>query len=131
MEINDEIKKCFKDHKAHFRDLGEVKILDWKKDNTICQSIRYVFDGSKLYVSGDYGCAVFWLTWKGTPESFENDMSLGYFYEKMQAYEGDLYNQPDDCKYLYYYINRSHLLPYVYIIPRFNVENNRNWKKIL
>ncbi|MDU5720803.1 MAG: hypothetical protein E6Z74_10165 [Clostridium perfringens] len=89
MEINDEIKKCFKDHKAHFRDLGEVQILDWKKDNTICQSIRYVFDGSKLYVSGDYGCAVFWLTWKGTPESFENDMSLGYFYEKMQAYEGD------------------------------------------
>ena len=44
---------------------------------------------------------------------------------------GDLYNQPDDCKYLYYYINRSHLLPYVYIIPRFYVENNRNWKKIL
>lgn len=91
MKINDEIKECFKEHKAHFKDLGEVQILNWKKDNTICQSIRYIFDGSKLYISGDYGCAVFWLTWKGTPESFEDDMSLGYFYEKMQAYEGDKY----------------------------------------
>nr|DAL62043.1 MAG TPA_asm: hypothetical protein [Caudoviricetes sp.] len=43
---------------------------------------------------------------------------------------GDLYNQPDDCKYLYYYINRFQLLPYVYIIPRFDVVNNRNNKKL-
>lgn len=89
MKIDNEIKECFKNHKAHFRDLGEIQILDWKKDNTICQSIRYVFDGCKLYISGDYGCAVFWLTWKGTPESFESSMSLGYFFEKMQAYEGE------------------------------------------
>ncbi len=89
MKINDDIKKVFEEHKARFRDLGELQILDWRNSGTICYSIRYVFDADKLYISGDCGCAVFWLTWKGTPESFEHDMSLGYFYEKMQAYEGD------------------------------------------
>lgn len=90
MKINDEIKELFKDHMASFRDLGEVQILDWKKDNTRCYSIRYIFDGNMLYISGDYGCAVYWLTWKGTPQSFK-DIDLGYFYEKNEAYEDEKY----------------------------------------
>lgn len=90
MKISDEIKELFKDHKASFRDLGEVQVLDWKKDNTRCYSIRYIFDGNMLYISGDYGCAVYWLTWKGTPQSFK-DINLGYFYEKNEAYEDEKY----------------------------------------
>jgi hypothetical protein len=91
MKINNEIKELFKNHKAHYRDLGEVQILDWKKDNTICESIRYIFDGSKLYISGDFGCSVYWLTWKGTPQSFK-DINLGYFYEKIEAHEDEKYS---------------------------------------
>lgn len=91
MKINDEIKELFKDHKAHYKDLGEVQILDWKKDNTIMESIRYVFDSSKLYISGDFGCSVYWLTWKGTPQSFK-DINLGYFYEKIEAHEDEKYS---------------------------------------
>lgn len=90
MKIDDEIRKVFENHKASFRDLGEVQILDWKKDNTICCSIRYIFDGNMLYISGDYGCAVYWLTWKGTPQSFKN-INLGYFYEKNEAHEDEEY----------------------------------------
>lgn len=94
MNINNEIKEIFKDHKAHFRDLGEVQILDWKIDNTFCCSIRYIFDSNKLYISGDYGCAVYWLTWNGTPQSFKG-INLGYFYEKNAAHEYDEYEFND------------------------------------
>lgn len=91
MKINKGIKEVFKNHKANFRDLREIQILDWKQDNTICGSIRYVFDGNRLYISGDYGHSVYWLTWKGTPQSFK-DINLGYFYEKIEAHEGDKYS---------------------------------------
>ncbi len=94
MNINNEIKEIFKDHKAHFKDLGEVQILDWKIDNTFCCSIRYIFDSNKLYISGDYGCAVYWLTWNGTPQSFKG-INLGYFYEKNAAHEYDEYEFND------------------------------------
>lgn len=91
MKVNDDIRKLFKEHKAHFKDLGDIQVLDWKKDNTICQSIRYVFDGSKLYISGDYGFATFWLTWHGTVENMKG-LSIEYFFEKCKAFEEEKYS---------------------------------------
>lgn len=91
MQIKENIRNIFKDHKAQYRDLGEIQVLDWKRDDTFCNSVRYVFDRNNLYISGDYGCSVYHLTWIGTPESFK-DINLGYFYEKNEAHQGDKYS---------------------------------------
>lgn len=96
MKIDDKILEIFKDHVATYKDLGEVKILDWSRPNSGMYRVRYIFDGCMLYISGDLGCYTYWLTWNGTPESFEETMSLGYFYSKVEAIEGDKYDFDSD-----------------------------------
>ena len=80
--------RWFKDHKAELKDLGEIQILNWKKPGTICYYIRYIFDGNKMYVSGDLGEAVFWLTWNADVHSF-NGIHIDYFAKKLRAYHGE------------------------------------------
>lgn len=77
----------FKDHKATLTQHGDLQVLQWAKPGTSVYSCRYVFDGNKMYISGDIGEAVFWLTWKADVHSF-NDIHVGYFEEKLQAYSG-------------------------------------------
>lgn len=91
MKITKELAETYKDHKAYYKDLGDIQVLDWKKDNTNYGYVRYVFDNNKLYVSGDYGHAVYLLTWKATLKSFVG-LTLPYFYEKNVAYEDDKYD---------------------------------------
>lgn len=78
----------FKDHVAELTDLGGIQVLDWKKPGTGMYRVRYVFDGNMLYISGDVGTAVFWLTWKGHVHSF-NDVYLGYFVSKLDAFSDE------------------------------------------
>lgn len=78
----------FKDHKAELIDLGEIQILNWKKPDTGVYRVRYVFDGCMMYISGDIGTAVFWLTWKADVHSF-NDKHIGYFTEKLSAFSDE------------------------------------------
>lgn len=85
MEINIKDREYFKDNIAIYKDLGEVQILDFKIPNSFYKSLRYVFDKKNMYVSGDYGTAVFELTWHGTPFNF-TDINIGYFLEKLSAY---------------------------------------------
>lgn len=89
-EIEKEIREYwFKDHIADFQKINDrISILDWNRPDTICYSCRYVFDGSRVYVSGDIGEAVFCLTWKADIHSF-NDIHIGYFEEKLSAYSGE------------------------------------------
>lgn len=90
--IEKEIREhWFKDHKAELKYLGEIQVLNWKRPGTIVYRVRYVFDGNMMYISGDLGEAVFWLTWKGHVHSF-NDVHIQYFAEKLQAYNGDRWN---------------------------------------
>ncbi len=75
----------FKDHKAYISKLSDrVTVIDWKREDSGFYYVRYVFDGDKLYISGDIGEAVYWLTWFGTPESFK-DVHFSYFNEKRQC----------------------------------------------
>lgn len=78
----------FKDHKATLTQHGDLQVLQWAKPGTGNYYCRYVFDGNKLYISGDIGEAVFCLTWKADIHSF-NDIHVCYFEEKLQAYKGD------------------------------------------
>lgn len=91
-QIKKEIREnWFKDHIAILTQHGDLQVLDWKRPGTICYYCRYVFDGNKMYVSGDIGEAVFRLTWKADVHSF-NDIGTHYFMEKMQAYSDDRYD---------------------------------------
>lgn len=87
MKTDEEIIRTewFKDHKATVTKLSDqVTAVDFKKEGTNMYAVRYVFDGYQLYISGDIGSAVYWLTWKGTPESFK-DVHFSYFNEKRQC----------------------------------------------
>jgi hypothetical protein len=85
----------FKDHKAELIDLGGVQVLNWKKPGTGVYRVRYVFDGCMMYISGDIGTAVFWLTWKADVNSF-NDKSIGYFSEKLSAFSDERWDFDTD-----------------------------------
>ena len=88
-EIEQEIRdNWFKNHVATLTTQGEITVLQWEKPGTRAYSCRYVFDGSKMYISGDIGSAVFDLTWKADVHSF-NDVDIHYFDEKMSPYSKD------------------------------------------
>ena len=76
----------FKKHKATLTKQGDLEVLDWREPGTNNYAVRYVFDGYKMYVSGDIGEAVFNLTWKAGVHSF-NGIGIDYFVEKMDAGE--------------------------------------------
>ena len=50
-------KENFKNHRAIFKDLGNIKILDFKKPNSTEYRIRFLFeeDYCRLHISGDLG----------------------------------------------------------------------------
>jgi hypothetical protein len=77
----------FKNHKVTLTQHGDLQVLQWQQEGTNTYMCRYVFDGNKMYISGDIGTAVFWLTWRASVHSF-NDTHVGYFAEKLSAYEG-------------------------------------------
>jgi hypothetical protein len=81
----------FPDHKATLTQHGDLQVLQWAKPHTNNYSCRYVFDGNKMYISGDIGEAVFWLTWRANIHSF-NDIHVNYFEEKLAAYSGERRN---------------------------------------
>jgi hypothetical protein len=75
----------FKNHKATLTQHGDLQVLEWREPGTIFYYVRYVFDGNKVYISGDIGEAIYWLTWKADVHSFKN-IHIDYFTEKLQAY---------------------------------------------
>lgn len=87
--MNDDIRiireEWFENHKAKITKLSDrITVVDWRRENSSFYSVRYVFDGNMLYISGDIGEAVYWLTWHGTPESFKG-VHFSYFNEKRQC----------------------------------------------
>lgn len=77
----------FPEHKATYTEHGDLNVLTWKKEGAICYYVRYVFDGGRMYVSGDLGEAVFCFTEKADVH-IQSQYSLDYFISKLQAYHG-------------------------------------------
>lgn len=75
----------FKEHIATVAQYGELQVLDWHKPGTNIFRVRYVFDGSKMYVSGDLGEAVFGFS-QVVNVPIVAHYSLDYFEEKMRAF---------------------------------------------
>jgi hypothetical protein len=85
-EIEEQIKRnWFPEHKAKLTEHEGISIIDWKKDGTSIYGVRYIFAGSRLYVSGDIGDAIFHLTWLATPQSFKG-VNLGYLLGKLTCH---------------------------------------------
>lgn len=85
-EMEQEIKdKWFNNHKAEITKHDDITILDWREPGTVIYSVRYIFCGSRLYISGDIGDAIFNLTWIATPESFKG-IELSYFLSKLSCH---------------------------------------------
>lgn len=86
----------FKGHTAVLEKLNDgVSILSWGKPNSIFYYIRYIFDGCKLYISGDVGEAIFSLTEKASLESIAS-YNVGYFHGKLSAFSEDKYSFDSD-----------------------------------
>lgn len=78
----------FKNHKAMLTQHGDLQVLAWKEPGTCIYSCRYIFDGNRMYISGDIGEAVYNLTWKAEVHSFSK-LDIHYFTEKLSAYAED------------------------------------------
>lgn len=143
MEIEREIKEdWFKDHVAKYEILNErISVLEWKRPDTIIYGVRYVMDGSRLYISGDLGEAIFNLTWKASPASFE-DINLGYFHSKLPAYHDPKYDFDSEQaveelketieEYLEDGWKEKELTPFKKLIPEaYSCTNMKNWEYII
>lgn len=76
----------FDNHIATLRQEGNLQVLDWRdKNGSSFYYVRYVFDGNKLYISGDLGEAIFCFTSPVGIDSFMN-FYLDYFYGKLAAF---------------------------------------------
>lgn len=96
MHEEKQIRECwFKNHIASITQHGELTVLDWKNPANGHYHVRYVFDGHRLYITGDIGEAVFNLTWKADVHSF-TDVTISYFMEKMSAFSDDRYDFSTD-----------------------------------
>ena len=95
--IEKEIREdWFKDHVAEFEKLNDrVSTLDWGKPGSSFYYCRYVFDGSKLYISGDIGEAIFRLTEKASIESITG-YDIQYFHGKLASFCEDKYSFDSD-----------------------------------
>ncbi len=95
MKTNNELRErirteWFKNHKATVTGLhsdgskDHVILLDWHEPGTCVYSVRYIFSGTELFVSGDLGSAVFYLTERATPKAVAG-YDLGYFAGKLRC----------------------------------------------
>lgn len=75
----------FKNHKAEYLEDENFKVLIWKEPGSSFYYIRYVFDGCKLYISGDCGEAIFCFTEKADLH-IQTEYNLDYFYKKCKAF---------------------------------------------
>ncbi|MBU3145749.1 hypothetical protein [Clostridium sp. CF012] len=95
-KIEDEIKEWFEDHIATFKKYDDrVSALSWGGPDTNSYYTRFVFDGSRMYVTGDIGDAVFCFTEKATIKSIIT-YGLDYFHGKLSALDEDKYSFDSD-----------------------------------
>lgn len=79
----------FKDHKANYIKINDdLKILEWKKTDSLYMNVRYVMDCNKLYITGDLYSAIFTLTEISSLEIFK-DYNSYYFNSKLTTMEQD------------------------------------------
>lgn len=91
MKFNTE--KIFKNHTATLKDLGEIKILDFKNGDLFESRLRFLFDEKycRLHISGDYGELTALNYNNMRYQYFEKYFcnNTGYFVEKIECMSRD------------------------------------------
>lgn len=94
------LEQRFKNHIATFRDLGDIKILDFAEPGTSNWQIRFLFeeDHYRLHISGDLGELIAYNYNNMTYEDFGSDFvhNPGYFECKIQCHSRKLYEYDYD-----------------------------------
>lgn len=80
----------FENHVAEYQTHEDLKVLMWKAPNIGMYHARFVFDGSRMHVTGDIGTASFWFSEKADVFN-QSQYNLGYFVEKLEAFKGEKY----------------------------------------
>ena len=87
-------KARFKDHIATFTDYGNIKILDFKKPESIEYRIRFMFeeDYCRLHITGDLGDLIASNYNNMTYDKFSDFVNnVGYFEEKIDCMSRRIY----------------------------------------
>jgi hypothetical protein len=87
-------KEKFKDHVATVTDYGNIKVLDFKKPDSIYYQIRFLFEENcyKLHISGDLGDLTATNECNMTLEKFSDFINNPeYFIEKIDCCSRDIY----------------------------------------
>lgn len=87
-KICDEI---FKNHVATLTKMDGIQILSFAEPGTKYFSTEFIFKDNKIFVSGDFGTAVFVTTWYPTWDYPWEKTELGYFSEKLRAFDDEKY----------------------------------------
>ncbi len=91
----EEEKKKFENHEVTFQDLGNIKILDFKRPYSGYYRIRFLFeeDYCRLHISGDLGHLIATnynnMTYDGFSDFVHNP---GYFSSKINCMDRDRYS---------------------------------------
>lgn len=92
-------KERFKDHIATFTDLGNIKILDFKRPDSSEYRIRFLFeeDYCRLHISGDLGELIASNYYNMCYEGFKDFVhNTGYFEEKIDCHNRDIYTYDEE-----------------------------------
>ncbi|TLG77331.1 DNA polymerase [Culicoidibacter larvae] len=60
------INNWFENHTATMEYQGNIQVIEWREPGTRMYSVKYVLDGSNVFVTGDLGTATFRLTESAT-----------------------------------------------------------------
>ncbi len=92
-------KEHFKEHIATFTDYGNIKILDFKKPNSLEYRIRFLFeeDYCRLHISGDLGELIATNYNNMTYEKFSDFVNdVGYFEQKIDCHNRPIYTYNEE-----------------------------------
>lgn len=96
-EFKVKAQEKFKNHVATMKDLGEVKILNWRNPECGFYAMQFMIQGGHLFVTGDFYNATY--SWS-CPVDFEalRTYNLDYFYSKINFLNHSCLCEWDDKK---------------------------------
>lgn len=103
--IEDTIKQIkehwFVNHKACIKEAEGLKVITFKKDNSIMYYMRVIIDGGNVLITGDVGEALFQFSSCVDIKELSN-MNIHYFHKKLSMSSEDIYSfsKQEAVKYL-------------------------------
>jgi len=82
------LRERFKNHTATLKIIDkDTQEIIWKEEENSIYMIRYLFRNKHLFISGDVGCAVYYLEWAPKWDYAWESLDIDYFSSKCAATE--------------------------------------------